>query len=488
LVFVTTLAMLCFAKWFGVQGSGIRESSVGEQPTTSFSPLATRHSPLHASYFFFLLLYLSLGLAILGKGPVGFLLPMTAMGLFLMIVNSRGQSEGSKIDIANSGWRSTALSILSVFHPKNFLRSLWQLRPLSGAIVVLAVALPWYFLVAGRTNGAWTEEFFAKFNLRPFMQPIQGHSGHVWYHIPAVLIGFLPWSVFLGPATIDLVRRIRQRDPWRDGYILALCWFGVFFVFWSICSTKLPHYLLPAYPALALMTAGFIVHWIDEPTCIHGGWLVAAWVSTILAGLFIIVTVPVAAWIYLPGEQWLGALGAILIIGGGLCWRYSNKNRPERAAAVFAVMSILSLTTAFGFAAQRIDQHKNAKRLCSEIRADGGQNAAVCAYRFFRQSMVFYAGHPISYCKTPEELDNFLTESPQAYIITLEKYAAEIAAVHPSPLRELTRQRRFLATDNMIVLTTNVTNAKVASQPTSETKTHTPQSPIPNPQSPIPNP
>ena len=44
--------------------------------------------------------------------------------------------------------------------------------------------------------------------------------------------------------------------------MLALCWFGVWFVFWSICKTKLLHYLLPAYPALALLTACFIDRWL----------------------------------------------------------------------------------------------------------------------------------------------------------------------------------------------------------------------------------
>ena len=44
--------------------------------------------------------------------------------------------------------------------------------------------------------------------------------------------------------------------------MLALCWFGMWFVFWSICKTKLPHYLLPAYPALALLTACFIDRWL----------------------------------------------------------------------------------------------------------------------------------------------------------------------------------------------------------------------------------
>ena len=99
----------------------------------------------------------------------------------------------------------------------NFLKSLWQLRPITGAIVILAVALPWYIMVGLRTDGVWLEQFFAKFNLRPFMQPILGHSGPFWLHVPYLLIGFFPWSVFLGPAIIETIRRIRDRDPRQYG-------------------------------------------------------------------------------------------------------------------------------------------------------------------------------------------------------------------------------------------------------------------------------
>ena len=55
-------------------------------------------------------------------------------------------------------------------------------------------------------------QFFAKFNLRPFTEPILGHSGPWWYHIPGVLIGFFPWSIFMVPMLIDWARQIHRRD------------------------------------------------------------------------------------------------------------------------------------------------------------------------------------------------------------------------------------------------------------------------------------
>ncbi len=215
-------------------------------------------------YLLFLLFYVFLGLAVLAKGPIGFLLPMSALGLFLMIQNYRPKTTASRgMDLLGVAKRITA----------SFFTSLWQLRPVTGLIVTLAVALPWYAMVAASTHGAWVQTFIFDFCIRPFTQPILGHSGPIWYYFPAVLVGFFPWSVFLGPACIEVYRRIRGGHPWRDGLVLLVCLFGVWFVFWSICSTKLPHYLLPVYPALSLLTACFLEGWITGDVKLRPGWM-----------------------------------------------------------------------------------------------------------------------------------------------------------------------------------------------------------------------
>ncbi len=103
LAFVTTLAVLCFVAALRIQGSGFRVqgSAIERQncePQPSLPQFAICHKSLLA-FGLFALLYASLGVAILAKGPVMFLLPMVSMGLFLMIVNCRQQTEDS-----NDAW------------------------------------------------------------------------------------------------------------------------------------------------------------------------------------------------------------------------------------------------------------------------------------------------------------------------------------------------------------------------------------------------
>ena len=73
-------------------------------------------------------------------------------------------------------------------------------------VVIAAVAAPWYLAVGIETNGEWPKQFIRDFCLRPFKQPIQGHGDatavivsilYYFYQVPAVLVGFFPWSVFL---------------------------------------------------------------------------------------------------------------------------------------------------------------------------------------------------------------------------------------------------------------------------------------------------
>jgi 4-amino-4-deoxy-L-arabinose transferase-like glycosyltransferase len=503
LTFVTTVAFLLFAmakrmavdeegSEFRVQGSA---SDATRGPNPEPRTLNPEPSPGTTRVFqlrYAVPMYACIGVAVLGKGPVGMVLPLAAMGLYLLVVN---------------GWW-------------NLLRSAWWMRPFTAIVVVAAVAVPWYVLVGVRTDGEWLRKFFIDFNLRPFKQPIQGHGGWLLsylFHIPGILFGFFPWAVFLGPTLVDTVQRLRRKKGSElflpeaetgpdkivltpfSGCVLASCWFGVWFVFWSICKTKLPHYLLPAYPALALLTACFVDRWLsgkgdwsilperpDQPSVgarchaqngpvpFSAWWLRNAWISMILVGMGIMIAIPIVAAVYLPGEELLGLVGLIPALGGMWCWWKTARNQHQDAAVAFAVTSVLFLTALFGFAALRIDQYQNAKPMIAAIRADSKAKhppadtvllsaPPIATYRFFRESTVFYAGYPVTKCDNDEqagrsareELRAFVANSGGAYVITTDEYAAEIAAAFPGVFREILRQRRFLGPGEMVVLGTS---------------------------------
>jgi 4-amino-4-deoxy-L-arabinose transferase-like glycosyltransferase len=454
--------------------------------------IARRGRPAVASWPVLALMYACLGLAVLAKGPVGMVLPLAAMAWYLLWTE---------------GW-------LSAF------RSAWWMRPCTGLAVMAAVALPWYVWVGMRTDGTWLRQFVQEYNLRPFRQPILSHGDtsalgldrllatalsilYYFYHVPFILVGFFPWAVFLGPAVVETVRRLRHRDAWYDGCVLATCWFGTWFLFWSICKTKLPHYLLPAYPALALLTAYFIDRWqemaADQSEKLAASpfspWLRNAWISLIVVGIGMMIVVPIVTALCLPGEAMLGVLGLIPAIGGGWCWWKTARDQHVQAIVAFSMTAVVFLTAIFGFAVLRVDNHQNARPMISAIcddyettsssagkRKSGHRQARLSAekpakranrssppiatYGFFRESTVFYAGHPVTTCddnrranqSARQELQDFLAKSDRAYVITTDDYAAEIDRDFPGRFKVIFRQPCFLRPMEMVVLRTDKPN------------------------------
>ena len=371
LTLATLLAILCFAF---VRSTGFSRESAERPPkggtTNGAFPTAYSREPtpglpdyVPRSWISWVGVYACLGVAVLAKGPIGLLLPAAGIGLFLMVMNHLHRRPTEPRSGKLGRWVDGLVWCARSVSPVNFFRSLWQMRPLTGIAVTAAVALPWFVLVDQRTHGVWITQFLAEFNLRPFTQVFSGHRGPFWYHVPAILIGFFPWSVFMGPTIIDWTRRIRRAHPWRPGYLLLACWSAVFFIFWSICKTKLPHYLLPIYPALALATAAFVHHWLAEPAILGRKDVWIAWGITILAGFLGLAGFPFAARLYVPGEELLGMVGLILVAGGGLSLWLVQRGRRKAGMAMFAAMSLVLITVCFGFVALRIDRHQNARAL-----------------------------------------------------------------------------------------------------------------------------
>jgi 4-amino-4-deoxy-L-arabinose transferase-like glycosyltransferase len=456
LVFLTTAAILCLvAGGLGRQWAvGSRQSAVPlHSPfSTLHSPLSTLSSPLSTLHF--VLFYACLGLAVLAKGPVGLVLPLAMIGLFLLIANRLQQPVGSRQWAVGSRSPLATLHspLLGIFDPRNLVRIAWQMRPLTAIVVVGAVALPWYVLVGLRTDGAFLAEFLGQQNLGRALKPLQGHSGPCYYYLLAIAIGFFPWSVFLAPTLIESVRRIRQNHPTKMETIFVLCWLVVFVAFWSIPSTKLPHYVLTAYPALALLTAVFVDAWITDPACASRWWIRSATVTLVVVGVGMLVALPIVARIFLPGEWILGLVGVVLVVGGGLSLFYAERGRRFQSMAACAATAVVFLTAMFGFAALRVDRYQNAPVLTAEIRKASPGRPRLAGYRFFSESLVFYAGEPVPRCENAAQLQEFLHGAKHPYVVTTDEYEEEVRQHYPGEFFVLIRRPRFLQSGEVVVL------------------------------------
>lgn len=120
----------------------------------------------------------------------------------------------------------------------------------AGLVLFAALTVPWYMAQYLKQGDAFIAGFFFKHNLSRFQDAMEGHSGSVFYYLPVVLIGVLPYTAVL------LKTLAQGKTLWRDElrrYLLI--WFLLVLVLFSLSSTKLPHYVVYGYAALYLLMA-----------------------------------------------------------------------------------------------------------------------------------------------------------------------------------------------------------------------------------------
>ncbi|MFH1411960.1 MAG: glycosyltransferase family 39 protein [Candidatus Omnitrophota bacterium] len=137
-------------------------------------------------------------------------------------------------------------------------RGLKKIPFLECSAVFLAVALPWYIIVTKIHGDVFLNEFFGFQNIVRFLKPEHRIGTSPFFYIPVILGGFFPWSFFL---PLGLWAMLKERgDPSEErGYrIFVLAWFISVFLFFSVSRTKLVTYILPMFPAIALITGRFL--------------------------------------------------------------------------------------------------------------------------------------------------------------------------------------------------------------------------------------
>ncbi len=340
-------------------------------------------------------MYAVMGLAVLAKGPVGLVLPTAVIGMYLLIMRLPTRAA----ETPHAGWLGRILDLLRPFAPWHFLRTCWVMRPLTAIAIAGAVALPWYIWVGYRTDGAFLREFFFEHNLGRAARSLENHGGSILFYPASILVGFFPWSIFTIPVIVSVVHRIRRSDTWSPGYVFAACWVCVYVGMFSLAATKLPSYITPCYPALALLTGCFIHHWASGRSVVADWWPKLGLAILGLVGLVMIVAIPIACREFLPSETWLGGLGAIPLLGAVCALLFVWKSRLPAAAVVMACTSLAFITSVFGFALSRVDQHQQNHVLLAAIEQTGG-NPRVGAFGVLEPTWIFYGRRPITELST----------------------------------------------------------------------------------------
>jgi 4-amino-4-deoxy-L-arabinose transferase-like glycosyltransferase len=182
------------------------------------------------------------GLAVLTKGLVGLLLPVLVAVVFLFFAE-------------RFGGRAVARAMVCAC-------------PLSGLLLFVAIILPWHLAAWRAERDLFWNVYILQQHIARFRGGDMAHRAPFWFFLPAFLVGFFPWSVFVPSALRVPHRREISGGPSENATsvarLLLIVWAIVVFVFFSASGSKLVSYILPMYPAAALLVGGWCAQVIDQ--------------------------------------------------------------------------------------------------------------------------------------------------------------------------------------------------------------------------------
>ncbi|KQX96989.1 glycosyltransferase [Massilia sp. Root133] len=392
---------------------------------------------------------------------------MTVALCALLIAQRDDASESERRNWMLVCWAGMALSVLSkgliglvlpggvlVFYTI-FSRdwAIWKrLHLVKGLLLFFLIATPWFVLV-GLKNPEQPHFFFVHEHFDRFLKK-EHHREAAWYIFFVLLAaGSVPWVGVLVQSLIGAARRDGETTKFRPRLML-LVWVAFITLFFTKSNSKLPGYILPVFPAVALLVAVYL----DAGTR-RGRMITAA--LTALLGVGFLVTVPFMLKfakhagedvLYAAYQPWVLAAGLVLLIGGCLALLYARQMLRDLFVVVLAVAGFAGTQLLLvGF--EPIGQVRAGVNLLPALKAAGAANPAVKVYSvgIYEQSLTFYLGRPVTLVDYRDEFDFGLQQQPELTIPTIPEFVArwrldaaagvhDVAITRPEIAADLQRQ------------------------------------------------
>lgn len=365
--------------------------------------------------------WVAMGLSALVKGPVGPLVVFFAIiceYIWNMVL----------------GFKSTRAPC-SAIPALRFL--IYALRIGAGVLVFLAVCLPWAIAAQRATGGEFFKVAIGHHVIDRMSTPLEGHKGPFVYYIPVVLGGIFPWTA---------VALIGLRYAWRARALPQIrflwCWFLPAFVVFSLVSTKLPHYVAPLLPAIALMS-GLWFQCHTENMFGRGWWRAGAvLVSAIgIAAMGVLIWI---TWFLKYSTIAVPAIALAVAIGFGSCrgaWEWWRR-RPSPALTVWAGTMLVVAVIAMLWLLPAFESTRPSRTLVEWVKKNAPPNTRLIAAEFREPSLVFYWGGEVMMPgnKRPEVVAQELTQpAPTALIAPLERWEKIESKIPPNASKPTVR-------------------------------------------------
>jgi len=301
---------------------------------------------------------------------------------------------------------------------------IWKrLHIISGSILFLAITAPWFVLIAQR-NPEFLEFFFIHEHLQRFTQTAHSRTGPIYFFLPLLLLGFLPWIAQV-PGAIAQTWRERNRE-FSSGWLLT-CWFVVILGFFSISQSKLPGYIIPLFPALALIVGSQLDRNLGSSNSLSLPWQLQTGFFVILGGIgfFFLGEVskqsrPDEIESYAQYTYWIIAALIALISCSLLALMQSKRNGLSSITSFAGGLFLCALIAGTGH--ETLGRAVSGIDLVEQVKADIPQKTNFYSVRILDHTVPFYLGRTMTMVEFPDELEFGVKQEPELWLPTLDAF------------------------------------------------------------------
>lgn len=344
--------------------------------------------------------------------------------------------------------------------------AIWtRLHFFKGLLVFFAITTPWFILV-WQHNPEHPHFFFIHEHWQRFTSKVHHREGAWYYFFPMLIVGIIPW---LGLLVQGLAQGFKRTTSRFQAPQMLLIWTVFIFFFFSISGSKLPSYILPIFPSIALLIA---LQLEKLPTkSLQVTAILLALLG--LVAVFLVHKLPTATTdtyampLYKAAMPWSYVAALVALIGGGLALWLAKRNQ-QWTIVTLAVAGFLAGQAAFLATSQWGDYSAGIKHVAA-IQAELTPETTIYTVGKYEQSLPFYLQRTLVMVEHADELEFGLGIQPELWIPKREDFVQQwrdksakgqvaIAILRPELYPEFVQQQlpmRIIGQDPKRIIVTN---------------------------------
>lgn len=337
------------------------------------------------------LAWAALGLAVLSKGLMGIVLPGAALVIYSLVQRDLGL------------WKRIHLG--------------------SGLLICILVCAPWFYLVM-KANAEFFDKFIVYEHFTRFLTKKLGRYQPWYYFVPILLAGALPWTLLVFDTLLRTWRGSAVRYKAFNPERFLLVWAVFVYVFFSISDSKLPSYLLPMFPALALLMGRQMVAMTPRRLF----WLIVPILPLAILALVLapqaakLADNPLEVEMYGNYSHWLIAAAVVWLFGVASALFLLHRERKPTALLMLALCSLL--TAQIGVAGHNtVARERSGYYIAEAIRPLVKPDEPFYSVQMYEQTLPFYLKRTFTLVAYQDEMAFGIMREPQRWIPDFKQFA-----------------------------------------------------------------